>query len=141
MSQSVQNCTSILALSVSVHNKKGFFRYINKRLGWCASSTISVQKDNTIVYGAAAAEVFRREFASNFTPRFGSSPQIQAIDDGFTHNCSIDDVIRTIRSSPSTAAGSDGYSYHMLKLLVTAIKDPLVIIFQHSLHDGKYPTL
>ena len=56
-------------------------------------------------------------------------------------NCTRDDVLRLLSSSPNSAAGPDGYSYATLKQLGAAIIEPLAIIFQQSLQSGKFPTL
>ena len=48
-------------------------------------------------------------------------------------NCTRDDVLRLLSSSPNSAADPDGYSYATLKQLGAAIIEPLVIIFQQSL--------
>ena len=56
-------------------------------------------------------------------------------------NCTRDDVLRLLSSSPNLATGTDGYSYATLKQLGAVIIEPLVIIFQQSLQSGKFPTL
>ena len=121
-------------------DKRNFYRYINKRLGRCSPSLTLVQDADKVVHGAAAAELLSKQFASNFTPKSNAAPQLLASDsDGLLLTCSIDDVIRAIRSSSNSAAGQDGYSNQMIKLLEPSIKYPLLVIFQQSLYNGKFP--
>ena len=56
---------------------------------------------------------------------------------GIVLNFAIKDVIRVIRTSPSLAAGPDGYFYNMIKQLEFSIKVP---IFHHTLHANVFPT-
>ena len=130
-SQSIQNCTSILVRRVLTYriacgrNKKGFFHDLNKHIGWCASSTISVQNNNTVMQlQQKSLAVNLRRISLLAWDHHHKCKLMMTVS-----HCSIDDVIRTIRSSPSTTAGRDGYSYLMIKLLLTSIEDPFVIIF------------
>ena len=94
---------------------------------------ISIKDGEILKNGAAAAELVSRRFASNFIPRCGaehqlSKQQIMANDDNdnLVLNCFMEDVIRVIRTSPSSTAGLDGYSFNMIKQQEFSIKVPLL---------------
>ena len=88
------------------------------------------------------AEIFNNEFSSNFSQ--DANVPIEFSDKSekrLMFNCTLDDVLRLLSSSPNLAASPDGHSYATLKQLGAAIFEPRVVIFQQSLQSGKFPTL
>ena len=87
------------------------------------------------------AEIFSNEFSSNFSQDANVPMEFSnGSEEGLMFNCTRNDVLRLLSSSPYSAAGPDGHSYATLKQLGAAIIEPLVIIFQ-QLQSGKFPTL
>ena len=108
-------------------NKCKFYRYINKRLGRNAYAPIAMKQGNNIVLGVNAAEMLSMECASNFKAYRDGDVECGtscASENGLQLNCSLEDIVRSIRQSPNTAAGPDGYSFSMLKMLEGSIVKP-----------------
>ena len=80
------------------------------------------------------AEIFSNEFSSNFSQDANVPIEFSdGSEEGLMFNCTRNDVLRLLSSSPNSAEGPDEHSCATLKQLGVAIIEPLVIIVQQSL--------
>ena len=128
---------------INGRNKSHFYRFIKERLGKRSSlQSLTISDNNGIKQGKEVAEIFSNEFSSNFCQDANVPIEFSdGSEERLMFNCTRDDVLRLLSSSPNSATGPDGYSYATLKQLGAAIIEPLIIIFQQSLQSGKFPTL
>ena len=67
------------------------------------------------------AEIFSNEFSSNFSQDANVPIEFSnGSEEGLMFNCTRDDVLRLLSSSPNSAAGPDRHSYATLKQLIAA---------------------
>ena len=124
------------------NNKKAFFSYVNRRTR-THSHPISIAVDDDIVSDEQAAEIFRNNFAGNYSHNLGIDLTNTAFlkESLLTFNSTEAAVSEALSLCPNTSSSPDGLSYKLLKAIRRSIISPLNIIFQHSFYDGIFPTI
>ena len=56
-------------------------------------------------------------------------------------SCDMAALKKIVSSARNSAAGPDGFSMSIIKQIFHCISHPLLVIFQHSLHRGVFPTV
>jgi hypothetical protein len=127
---------------LSKDNKSQFFRYVNSRLGKKQSQPILVSNSVELTTDDAV-EAFSAEFARNFIikhPKGSSLTSMSHASQCLHLNCTATDIRVALAQCPNTAAGPDGVSFAILKAVSDVIMLPLLVIFQQSLSQGKFPS-
>lgn len=128
-------------------NKAKFFKYINASLGKKSISPIAIIQDDTEFSGEAAANILNDEFCKNFNDVTDNVPTEDIhspstlSDEGLQFNCTMHDIKTALHSCSNSAAGPDGISFAIIKSVAPSISYPLLIIYQQSLKQGKFPTM
>ena len=106
------------------------------------SRDIQIQSNGSYVNDHVAAEAFSKQFAGNFNektqPVLTHVPKHDASLASF--NCNESDILVALKSCPCSNTSIDGISYKVLKAEAGHIIYPLKSIFQHSFHDGIFPS-
>ena len=124
---------------LSQHDRRNLFKYVNNNLGNKNNLPVEIKlsdgsKSNDIT---TVLRAFCDEFSSNFNAHTVVSSCSASNADGFRFSSNIEDVRRLLAAAPNTAAGKDGISGKVLKLLSC---EPLNIIFQWSIAESTFPT-
>ena len=128
---------------ISKGDRKQFYHYVNQRLGR-SRDVPQLAYCTDILTDEEAADAFVSEFSNNFTSRVSyvtctSKDDILPCDQPLLLNCSTNDVKVALSRCANTAAGPDGFSFALIKRCFSVLLKPILIIFQQSLAQGKFP--
>ena len=123
---------------------KRFHNYV-KRQNTVASSIPCMKNDNDCLVSSDYEKscLFSTYFASVFTQDNNILPDFNPICNSSLNsfNCSINDVIKTIRGLKNNSApGLDNYTPYFLKQILAQIANPLTKMFNVSLSEGVVPS-
>jgi hypothetical protein len=125
-------------------NRNSFFNYMNTRLGKSAKTPIIISDGTSHVTPSVGAKILNDEFCRNFAKRIPVDTNAMlshACPEGLILNSDDHAVKSSLAHFANSAAGPDKISFKTIKSIIMQIIQPLTIIYQQSLSQGKFPTL
>jgi hypothetical protein len=124
---------------IYANDKSAFFSYIYNKTKE-PHATINLNIDGRDVSQDQAADIFCKEFESNFSSATNiCTPVSPSSEDDLLFNCTESAVLEALKSCPSSHSSADGISYKLLKSVAAYLIRPLNIVFQHCFYDGVFP--
>ena len=119
-------------------DKRAFYSYIRRNKS--THEKIILYDGNTELSDSAAANLFLREFFSNFT-----APACQPIRAAITSlllelNCNTTTVIEALRDCSNSKSSPDGIGFKLLKHITKFIMYPLTVIYRYAFYDEIFPS-
>ena len=124
-------------------DRTAFFSYIRSKTSE-PRRAISIGVDGDTVSDAEAADIFSRDFSSNFSaPASVQLPvqSTQSVEEGLLFNSTETAVLEALLSCSNSNSCPDDISFKMLKSVAGCLVRPLNVVFQQCLFEGTFPNV